>query len=75
MARLNDRPEEFALRLLVALVQPQPVPGALHQAALQCGTREVPDRRDLPGQALVCCCLLGDWALCDPDAPHPRRRR
>jgi hypothetical protein len=58
-----------ASRRLAALVQPQPAPGALGEVVPQRRPGDVPDDRwNLPGQALVYCCLLGRWAQRDPDA-------
>src|SRR5450755_924032 len=48
------------------LVEPQSAPGTLRKVVPQRRTRHVPDdRRDLPGQVLVCPCLLGGRPQCD----------
>jgi hypothetical protein len=53
----------------LALVQLQPACGALGQVVPQRRAGDVPDDRwDLPGQALVYCCLLGCRAQRDLDA-------
>jgi hypothetical protein len=62
-------PPASAPRLLAALVQLQPACGALGQVVPQRRAGDVPDDgRDLPGQGVVCRCLLGCWVQRDLDA-------